>query len=108
MLDSLLVVLNDENCVAKIAQRVQRFEKPLIITRMQPDARFVQNVKHPAKLRPDLRRKPYTLALAARKRSGWTAKGKVAETDGIEKIEAVADLLEHETRDLFVTRAEVD
>src|SRR6476660_4573379 len=56
VLDRLLVVLDDQNGVAKIAKFMKRRKQPLIVTRMQPDARFVEDVQDSAKLRTDLRR----------------------------------------------------
>src|SRR5690606_11155877 len=60
--DRFLVVFDDEHRIAEIAQALQSFEQLAVVARMQPDARFIQNVKYAAKLRSDLRRKPYSLA----------------------------------------------
>ena len=63
--DRFLVVLHDENAVAHVAQRFQRFEQPGIVALMQADRRFVEHVKHAGQARPDLRGKPDALAFAA-------------------------------------------
>ena len=63
--NSFLIVLDHQHRVAEIAQRRERIQQTLIVSRMQTDRRFVQNVKHAAKLRSDLRRQSNALAFAA-------------------------------------------
>ncbi len=49
------VVLDDENRVAQIAQRFERAEQAAIVARVEADRRFIENVKHAAKPRANLR-----------------------------------------------------
>src|SRR6266481_5072853 len=44
------VVLDDEHCVTQIAQRGQSIQQALVVTRMQSDRRFIENIKHAAQL----------------------------------------------------------
>ena len=44
ILDSLLVVLDNEHGVAEIPKSVEGLEQPLVVTRMQADARLIQDV----------------------------------------------------------------
>ena len=108
VLDRLLIVLDDQHGIAQIAKLMQRVEKPFVITRMQADARFVQNIKHTAKLRSDLRRKPNTLAFAAGQGCRRTPERQISKPDRIEKTNAAIDLLQYQPGDLFVAGRELD
>src|SRR5438874_1286366 len=50
----LFVVLDDQHCVTKIAQRGQSVQQAPVVARMQANRRFIENVKHTAQLRSDL------------------------------------------------------
>lgn len=50
VLDGLLVMLDDEHRVPKVAQLVERLKKSFIITRMQAYRGLVEYVKNTAKL----------------------------------------------------------
>ena len=63
--DRLLVMLDDDDAVAEIAQAVQRLEQPRIVALMQADGRLVQHIEHAGEARADLRGEADALALAA-------------------------------------------
>src|SRR5687767_10758299 len=63
--NSFLIVLNNQDRVAQIAQRGQRIQQTPVVARMQTDRRLVQNVQHAAKLRSNLRRQTDSLTFAA-------------------------------------------
>ena len=44
--DRLLVMLDDDDAVAEVAQAVERLEQPRIVALMQPDRRLVQHIEH--------------------------------------------------------------
>src|SRR5882724_4038068 len=44
------VVLDDEHSVTQIAQRGQSIQQALVVTWMQSDRRFIENIEHAAKL----------------------------------------------------------
>ena len=44
--DRLLVVLDDDDGIAEIAQPTQRAEQPLVVALMQADARLVEHVEN--------------------------------------------------------------
>ena len=58
------VVLDDEHRVTQIAQRGQSIQQAPVVTRMQSDRRFIENIEHAAKLRTDLGGEPYALAFS--------------------------------------------
>ncbi len=63
--NGFFVVFYDQHRVAQIAQLFQRADQPVVIARVQSDARFVQNIKHAAQTRTDLRGQPNALRFAA-------------------------------------------
>ena len=63
--DRLLVMLDDDDAVAEIAQPIERLEEPRIVALMQPDGRLVQHIEHAGEAGADLRGKADALALAA-------------------------------------------
>ncbi len=97
-LDGFGIVLHHQHRVAEIAQTRERIEQAVVIARVQPDGRLVQNIQHAAKLGADLRRQADALRFAARKRGGGTRQAQVIETDGGEKLQAVADLFDDARR----------
>ena len=92
--DRVLVVLDDDDGVAEVAQPHQRIEQALIIPLVQADRRLVEDVHHADQPRADLAREADALRLAARQRLGAAVEGQVVEADVGEKAEAVADLLD--------------
>ena len=72
---------------------------------MLGSSRYIQ---HAAKLRPDLRRQPYPLPLAARKRSRRTAQRQIPKPDRIEKLQPALDLFQYKAGDLFVAGTKFD
>ena len=88
-----LVVLDDDQRVAEIAQTLQRIEQLCVVALVQTDARFVENIQHADQPAADLRRKADALALAARKRRRAARKRQVAEADVDQKSEPRVKLL---------------
>ena len=72
-LDRVLVVLDDDQGVAQVAQPEQRLDEPAVVALVQPDARLVEHVEDADQPGPDLGGEPDTLRLAA---------GEAARSDG--------------------------
>ena len=64
MTHRILVVFHDEEAVALGSQALQHFEQFIIVTRMQTDTRFVQNIQHALQARTHGACEPDTLRLA--------------------------------------------
>jgi hypothetical protein len=64
----VLVMFDNNNRIAEIAQPPQGVEKPCIVALMQYTRRFVEHVAHAGQARPNLRGEPDALALAAGQR----------------------------------------
>ena len=63
--DRVFVVLNNDHCVAKIAQTFEHFQQPIIVALMQADRGLVEHVHDARQARADLRSKPDALCFAA-------------------------------------------
>ena len=66
--DRLLVVLDDDERVAQVAQAHQRRDELGVVLLMEPDGRLVEDVQDAHQRRADLRREPDALCLAATQR----------------------------------------
>ena len=63
----ILVMFHNNYGIAIVAKLLQTVDKSYIVTLMQSDGRFIQYIKNVDKLRTDLSREPYTLALPSAK-----------------------------------------
>ena len=61
----VLVVLDDDQGVADIAQALQRADQAGIVTLVEADARLIEDVEHTHQAGPDLGRQSDALGLAA-------------------------------------------
>ena len=90
----LLIMLDDNNCVAQVPQAMDDTDEALSITLVQTDTRFVQDVERAYEAAPELRRESHTLALPTGEGAGETVKGQIAQADLIEESQARADLMQ--------------
>src|SRR5205085_12403302 len=98
----LLVVLDDDDGVAEVAQAAKRGEEPRVVALVQTDGRLVENVEHADEARADLRRQPDALRFAAGERFGGTAEGQIFQSDVVEKAKALANFLENRAGDVRI------
>jgi hypothetical protein len=63
--DGVLVVLDDDQRVAQVAQPDQRLDQPVVVALVQPDRRLVEHVEHADQAGADLGGQPDALRLAA-------------------------------------------
>ena len=68
--DRFLIMLYYDNRVSYITKFLERIDEFLIVSLMKSNRRFIQNIQNAHQRRTDLRSKPYTLCLTARKRCG--------------------------------------
>ncbi len=90
----VLVVLHHDDRVSLIAEPGQRLQKPVVVARVQPDRRLIQDVEHADQPAADLPGQPDPLQLAAGKRGRRTVEREVLEAHVLEEREPAADLLE--------------
>ena len=79
--DGVLVVLDNDQRVAEIAQPGQRLDQPVVVPLVQPDRRLVQHVEHTDQAGPDLRGQPDPLRLTAGQGGGRPVQRQVVEAD---------------------------
>ena len=96
----ILVMLDDDERVAEIAEMLQRRQEAVVVALMKSDARFIEDVEHAHESRTDLRRQPYALRLAARERARRTRERQVVKPDVQEEAETRVDLLQDLCGDL--------
>src|SRR5207248_8139043 len=76
-----LVVLDDDDGVAQIAELLERRQETRIVALMQPDRRLIENVQDADQPRADLRRETNALGLATRQRFGGASEREIVEPD---------------------------
>ena len=103
----LLVVFDDNQRVAQIAQRLERRQQPRVVTLMQSDRRLVQDVQHADKRRTDLRCQTNALRFTARERRCRTRKVQISETDVGQESQPRANFFEDLMRDQHLTLVEL-
>ena len=106
--DGVLVVLDDDERVAEVAQPGQRLDQPVVVALVQADRRLVEDVEHPDQAGADLGGQPDALGLAAGERAGRPVEREVVEADVEQEPEPGVDLLDHPLGDLPLARREVD
>ena len=105
--DRFLVVLDDDDGVAEIAQPFQRFQQPRIVALVQADRGLVEHIEHARQPRADLRGEANALALAARERARCARQRQVIEPHVDQERQPLADFLEHAAGDFVVLLGEV-
>ena len=91
--DRLLVVLDDDDRVAEVAQPCQRVDEPPVVALVQADRGFVEHVQRADETGADLAGEADALGLAAGQRAGRPRQREVVEADVEEEPEPGVDLL---------------
>ena len=94
-LDGFLVVFDDNQRVAEVAQMVQRLDETRVVTLVQSDRWLVEHVHDADQSGADLRGKPDALGLAAGQRLGRARQRQVVQADIVEESQPGPDLLDH-------------
>ena len=106
--DGVLVVLDDDEGVAEVAQPGQRLDEPVVVALVQADRGLVENVEDADQPGPDLGRQPDALRLAAGQRAGGPVQRQVVEADVEQEPQPGLDLLDDPLGDLPLAHREVD
>ena len=88
--DRVLVMLDDDERIALVAELLQRVEQDLVVARMQADGRFVEHVAHALQVAAELRREPDALRFAAGQRGRGAIEAQIAEADFLQKLQPPA------------------
>src|SRR4051812_6210370 len=105
--DRLLVVLDDDQRVAHVAESDQRLDEAAVVPLVQTDRRLVEDVENADQTGSDLRREPDPLRLTTRERGSGPVERQVVETDVDEEPQPLVDLLEHSLGDVLLARVEL-
>ena len=89
-----LVVFDDEDGVAEVAESEQGLDEAVVVRRMQADGRLIADVEDADEAGTYLRREPDALGLAAAEGRGGAFEGEVVEADVVEEAKPRLDLLE--------------
>ncbi len=92
MADGVFVVFDDEDGVAEVAEVFEGVDEALVVSLMEADGGFVEDVEDSAEAGADLRGEADALAFAAGQGGGGAVEGEIAEAYGVEKFEALDDL----------------
>ena len=89
-----LIVLDDDDGVADIAQALEGGQQALVVAVVQADRGFVEDVEHADQSRADLRGEADALRFAAGEGVGAAVEGEIAQAHVAHQVQAAADLLE--------------
>ena len=81
----VLVVLDDDQRIAEVAQTFEGRQQLVVVTLMQADGRLVEDIQHAHQRRADLGRETDALAFTARQRAGRTRQCEIFQTDRLQK-----------------------
>src|SRR5437764_14188514 len=95
----LLVMLDHDQGVTKVAQVQQRLDEPGVVALVQADGGLVEHVEHPYQARADLAGQADALRFTARERGRRAFQRQVVEADVDQEAEARPDLLDDLPRD---------
>jgi len=97
--DGPLVVLHHDHGVAEVAQALERADQLRVVALVQADRGLVEDVEHTHEARADLRGEADPLGLAPGEGVGRALQREIADTDGVEELQALGDLAHDEARD---------
>lgn len=106
-LDGVLVVLDDDERVAHVAQPDQGLDEAVVVALVQTDGRLVEDVQDADESGADLGGQADALCLAAGEGAGRAVQREVVQADVDQELQPLVDLLQHPLGDLLVTGAEL-
>ena len=95
----VLIVLDDDERIAEVAQTFQGGEQLVVVALVQADGRLVEDIEDAHQARADLRRETDALRLAAGERRARARERQVFQTYRAQEAEAVFDLLQNALAD---------
>ncbi len=105
--DGFFIVLDDKDGVAEIAKMFERAEEARVVASVKTDAGLVEDIENAAEARADLRGQADALGFAAGERGGRAVEAEIAEADGEEELDALANFFERARGDFFLAIGEL-
>ena len=99
--DHFAIVFDQDQRVAEVAQLFQRLQEPLVVARVKPDRRLVEDVEHAGQAAADLAGEADALRFAAGECRAGAAEREVIEADIDEELQPVRDLADDFAGDLL-------
>ena len=100
--DNIMVVLNDEQRVAEVAQLVQGADQACVVARVEADGRFVEDVEHTAQTAANLAGEADALRFATGECRRSAADGEILQPDFDQKGEAIGNFADQFAGNLFL------
>ncbi len=88
--DGLVIVLDDQDGVAQIAQALEGAQQAGVVARVQADGRLIQHIQHAHQARADLGGQADALGFAAGERARRARQGEVIQADIDQEAQALA------------------
>ena len=104
----LLVVLDYDHRVAEVAKALEGAEELFVVALVKSDARLVEDIQNAHQRAAYLGREADTLAFAAAESARAARKGQVAQTDALEEVKALGDLLDDFSADDTLLLAQLE
>ena len=104
--DGVLVMLDDDDGVAEIAQALEGDEQAVVVALVEADRGLVEDVEDARQAGADLAGEADALALAARQGAGGAVEVEIVEADIVEEAEPLVNLLEDGAGDLLLLRVQ--
>ena len=106
--DGVLVVFDDDERVAQVAELEQRLDEAVVVALVQADAGLVEHVQHSGEAGADLGGQPDALSLSPGQRAGGAGQIQVGESDLDEELQARPDLPQHGDGDFRLARRQFE
>ena len=103
----ILVVLDDDDGVADIAQALKRLDQAFVVALMKTDRRLIQNIEHAHEARADLRCQTDALGFTTGERRRGAIERQIVEADIDQKTQTLQDFLDNATADKLLALGEL-
>ena len=99
--NGLFIMFDNDHGVSLITQVFQCAQQSIIVTLMQSDGRFVQNIKNTCQARSNLTGQSDPLAFPTRQRARIARQGQIFQTNIVQKSQTFANFLKDRAGDFI-------
>src|ERR1017187_3478166 len=105
--DCFFVVLNHDDGIAQIAETSQRLEQARVVALVEPNTRFVENIKDAGETRTDLCGQSNSLRFAAGERPALAIQRQISQSDLNQKLQTRLNFADDFRRDCSLLRSKI-